>query len=104
MKNLIYTLALLLLLVIQNNYEPVPKSNRIPATDKAEPFSQFSSKEGFKFTYSYNGQKLEVIKKDMGSVEAFRSASRDCFSYFTKGVYIDEKTGLNIIDSCANPR
>lgn len=105
MKNLIYTLALLLLLVVQNNYKNSPmKSNREPNSDNSAPFSKFISKEGYKFTYNYNGQKLEIIKKDTDSISAYKSASKECFTYFTKGVYIDEETGLNIIDSCSNPK
>jgi len=110
MKNLVFVFLLLLLLVVENNFPNLSNINeksRQPSTTVSEekkPFSEFAEKTGYRFVYTYKNVKYEVLKENMDSVSAFKSASKDCFSYFTKDRYINEETGLSIIDSCANPR
>lgn len=56
------------------------------------------------FEYKFNGEKFSYTVENIESQElAFKKASKECFQYYTKGVYPGEEKGLDIIDSCANP-
>lgn len=64
-----------------------------------------SESSNHEFEYIYHKEKLTIsISKKINKDEAFKQASKKCFEHFTKGVYPGEEKGLDIIDSCANPK
>lgn len=58
----------------------------------------------FTFKYSLSGESLEVKRKAASYEEAFETAAQDCFKHFKGTSYLTEDRGLDIIDTCANPR
>ena len=102
MKNLILVFFVLAVLVV-HNVSDNSNSNRGPASESVDAWPQWKTKEGsYKFFFRYKGELL-VIEKKTQSTEAYNQASLECFKHFNK-VYVDEETGLDVIDVCANPR
>ena len=58
----------------------------------------------FKFIYKFQNKILELAEKSTSKENAFRQASKKCFQYYTQGKYPGEEKGLDIIDSCSNPK
>jgi len=62
-----------------------------------------TSKE-YSFKYDLGGIK-HTIKRSAASYEdAYASAAKECFNYFKGAGKVSEDRGLDIIDTCANPR
>ena len=68
-------------------------------------FSISVQAEEFKFTYLMGRDKLEYKTEAQNWETAFKRGADFCFNFFAKRekVLTDEK-GLDIIDTCANPR
>lgn len=62
-----------------------------------------SSKE-YSFKYQLKGLKLELKKTGSSYEEAFETAAMQCFKFYKADSKITEDAGLDIIDTCANPR
>jgi hypothetical protein len=92
--NKLYIIILVLILSLIVPYMVKKQNNR---TISSEP-------KGNTFEYVYNKERF-ILKIDEENKEiAFKKAAKQCFQYFTKGVYPGEENGLDIIDACANPR
>jgi hypothetical protein len=57
---------------------------------------------GFKF--SLKGATFEYKQSSPSFEEAFERAAQACYTHFKDGKRLNEDTGLDIIDVCANPR
>lgn len=60
----------------------------------------------YHFSFKYKAETFEITKKAKDEYAALDSAATECFRHFKKseGNHLSEKTGLDIIDVCANPR
>lgn len=59
----------------------------------------------FKFTYTLGRDQLQYKTDAKNWDEAFRRGADFCFNFFTdREKNLSEEKGLDIIDSCANPR
>lgn len=59
----------------------------------------------YKFTYTVGRDKLEYKTDAKTWDEAFKRGADFCFNFFSKtNKPFSEEKGLDIIDSCANPR
>lgn len=59
----------------------------------------------FYFPYGTNQNKLQYKTDAFSQEEAYRRASQFCFDFFTKKeANLTEEKGLDIIDTCVNPR
>lgn len=73
--------------------------DRKPAATEAEPFQAYKKDGTYTFNYTYKGDKHTIVGME------FRSAAKECFRhYFSKIKEFNEEAGLDIIDSCANPK
>lgn len=58
----------------------------------------------YTFKYNLSGQTLEIKKAAASYEDAFDQAAQQCFNHYKGHGQIDEDKGLDIIDTCANPR
>jgi hypothetical protein len=58
----------------------------------------------YSFRFKMNGETFEYTQKASSYDQAFERAAQTCFKHFKKGQRLNESTGLDIIDVCANPR
>lgn len=58
----------------------------------------------FTFKYQYKDKKFYIKVDDQNKDKAFRKAANFCFITLTAGTYPGEEKGLDMIDTCANPR
>ena len=61
------------------------------------------SKE-FTFKYKLAGEQLEIKRQAASYEDAYEQAAQDCFRHFKGSGPLSEDRGLDIIDTCANPR
>lgn len=62
-----------------------------------------STKE-YTFKYQMKGKSLELKKVANSYEDAFESAAQQCFNFYKGSEKVSEDKGLDIIDTCANPR
>lgn len=60
----------------------------------------------YTFKYKYEGEVLEIRRPAGSYEEAFEKAADACFRHYKtlKGGRLSEDQGLDVIDTCANPR
>jgi hypothetical protein len=56
------------------------------------------------FKYNLSGQTLEIKKPAQSYEDAFDAAAQTCFNFYKGNKKLTEERGLDIIDTCANPR
>lgn len=82
-----------------------PLSNRVPSTiENATDVSSVFKPKNFSFEYKFQNETFITEVKEISKESAFKVASKKCFQHFTGGKYPGEEKGLEIIDSCANPK
>lgn len=59
----------------------------------------------FRFVYTYKSDKLQYKTNAATWEEALKNGAHFCFNFLTKReVKMTDEIGLDIIDTCANPR
>lgn len=60
----------------------------------------------YTFKFKYDGETLEIRRPAGSYEEAFEKAADACFKHYKmqKGGRLSEEQGLDVIDTCANPR
>lgn len=63
-----------------------------------------SQQKEFKFKFTYEGQRLEIIETSPSWEKSYEKAAMKCFKHFSKGEKLPQDKGLDLIDLCANPK
>lgn len=104
MKNIKNLFLVLLVLGFIAVYPVIEKefintNGRVPASASDDGFQAYKKDGTYTFNYNYKGDKHTIV--GMG----FKAASKECFRYYMdKLPEFDEEKGMEIIDSCANPK
>lgn len=60
--------------------------------------------ETYKFKYNFKGEVLTIKQEAKDPNQALSLAAKSCFHHFKKNQKLNESTGLDLIDICANPK
>ena len=63
-----------------------------------------AANEVFKFHYTFNGESLVVKQEAKDTFQAMSVAAKTCFQHFKGKQKLNSDKGLDLIDTCANPR
>jgi hypothetical protein len=58
----------------------------------------------YTFKFKMKSGSFEYVRSAPSYDEAYEAAAQACFKFFKGGRHVSEDTGLEIIDTCANPR
>lgn len=67
-------------------------------------FSLSAQAKQFTFNYKFQNQTFKIVVEGKDWETAYKTASKECFNALTGGKYPGEELGLDIIDTCANPK
>lgn len=62
------------------------------------------TQKDYTFKFTLKAETYEVTQSGGSYDDAFKEAADKCFKHFKKGRHLSEDQGLDIIDTCANPR
>jgi hypothetical protein len=58
----------------------------------------------YRFKFNLRGEIFHSQQNSNSYEQAFERAAKACFNYYKAGQKLSEDKGLDIIDTCANPR
>lgn len=76
----------------------------LAAVDSAERLPNSSGKHSVALRFTYKSKSITLDTQARDFNEALPQLAQRCFDHFKKDVQLNETTGLDIIDACANPK